>query len=808
MRSDGGIADDRRGSWRERMLPALVLGALLLFALRGPLSGRLFYLRDVSQNHYPIRQYVTERLRAGDLPLWDPFHGGGTPLLANPNNLVLHPITALFFALPFDAAFTASIVLQIALLAAGGYLLARRIGASRQGSALSAAVLSLSGPAASLASLQNVLSAYAWVPLGVWLFLRGLEPGRRGTLAAAAAVVGVILIAAEPASLFAFLVLALLLAWGSPGADGRAAGRASILPLAAVLVLAAAVAAVQLLPARELLPLTPRAGGLPPGEALKWSLRPIRLLEMVAPGLLGDPTRLHPASWWGGWLFEGRYPFLLCLYTGLIPCALALIAMFGGGRDGGRRRGLGAVALLGLVLALGGNGIVYRSLFHAVPALAQIRYPERFVLVTLAAVALLAALGLDRLTRPEGPAARRAIVGVATAAGGAFVLVTLLAAVPPLGDRLLGSGLAVPAEVLDSELGPGLRGAMLRTGLWMFGEAAVLAFGAAWALRGASIGATRAVGWSIVVVSGLSLAMAAAPALSTADPGWMRSPSPLREEIARGLRAPRVHHGSRPKNLSVWGKTDELVWGHRFDRFTYALATGHLDGVPTIFDAATDRMDLRDSPEIGRRLPELPIEARARVLALAHAGYLLTHESIDHPDLEPGPVLDGFSQPPLRVYRVKNRVPRARFVRRAIAPPAQGDVLMRLADPGFDPLQSVIVEGADGDGIPGGAGDANRARVLIVEDEPEKLAIRVESQEPGHLVLADAFAPGWTAEVDGERAEIVRANGLFRAVRIGAGGGTVTMRYAPASVRIGGWISLAALVLAGAWGSRSWRRRR
>ena len=123
------------------------------------LQGRLFYLRDVSQNHYPVRGLVTERLRSGDLPLWDPLHGGGTPLLANPNALVLHPISLLFFVLPFDAAFVASIVLQFVLLAAGGYLLGRSLRLGREASLLVAAVLSLSGPAASLASLQNVLSA-------------------------------------------------------------------------------------------------------------------------------------------------------------------------------------------------------------------------------------------------------------------------------------------------------------------------------------------------------------------------------------------------------------------------------------------------------------------------------------------------------------------------------------------------------------------------------------------------------------------------------------------------------------------------
>src|SRR5207245_6293474 len=130
--------------------PALILTILLIVAFHGALAGRMFYLRDISQNHYPIRHYVTERLRDFSLPLWDPYHGGGTPLLANPNALVLHPISLLFLVLPFNTAFTASIVLQFALLALGGYLLARQIGIGREGASLTAAVLASSGPAPAL----------------------------------------------------------------------------------------------------------------------------------------------------------------------------------------------------------------------------------------------------------------------------------------------------------------------------------------------------------------------------------------------------------------------------------------------------------------------------------------------------------------------------------------------------------------------------------------------------------------------------------------------------------------------------------
>jgi hypothetical protein len=794
------------GPWWSRWLPALVLGALFLIAFRGPLSGRVFYLRDISQNHYPIRHYVTERMRSGDLPLWDPLHGGGTPLLANPNSLILHPISSLFVALPFDLAFTLSILLQFLLLAFGGYLLARKLGTSRQGATLAAAILSLSGPAASLASLQNVLSAAAWVPIGLWLWLRGLEPGRRWTLAAAALVLAVILIAAEPASLLAYMILAPVLGVLDEGRRNRNRGSIFV-AFAIVLILGGLIAAAQILPARALLPLSARGDGLPDAEGLKWSLQPFRLLAMVVPRLLGDPTRLHPASWWGGWLFEGRYPFLLSIYLGVVPCGLAILAMFGRGRGERRRRALGAIVLAGTLLALGGHGVLYRFLYRVFPVVDQIRYPERFLLMALLPLALLAALGLDLLTERAGTAARRRIVGSTAVAGAAFVALTLFGAFPAMADRLLSAGAAVPQIILEGESGAVLRGGMLRSSLWMFGEAAILAAGTILALGRSPISRSTMPGWGIVIASGISMMLAATPALSTADPGWMKSESPLLELVGRGHDAPRLHHEPRPEGLSVWGKTDELAWGYRFDRFNFALGSGHLERVPTIFDPATDRMDLGTQAGLGREMQQLPIDERIRILTLGHAGLLLAYAPIEHPGLEPGPVLDGFSRPPVRVYRIRSVLPRVRFVPRARRASWPDDLARSLADPDLDPTREVILEPPQPAArleVPEG-GTTGRTRIL--QDEPEKLSIEVEAPVPGFLVVSDAYDPGWRAEVDGESSRLLRADGLFRAVPVGAGLHTVTMRYAPTAVRLGLIISGLGLMATIGWGLWSWRAR-
>lgn len=781
----------------QAALPGVLLVLLLLLAFHGPLVGRRFYLRDVSQNHAPLRAYITERLSAWSLPLWDPYHGGGTPLFANPNALVLHPITALFFVLPLHAAFTASIVLQFVLLAAGGYLLARALDLGREGSAMAAAVLAFSGPAASLASMQNVLSAAAWVPIGLWAYLRGLEPGRRWLLGPAALCAAVILAAAEPASILALLLSGIVLGTTSrPRGDRIPAPAAALGALALVLALAALLAAAQILPASALLPISERGAGFGAVEGLKWSLMPARLPEAVLPRLFGDPTRLSPAAWWGGFLFEGRYPFLLSLYIGAIPAVLAAIGALHRGAAGARRRGLFAVAAGALLLALGGNNAVYRPLFDAIAPLRQVRYPERFVLAALPALALLAGYGIDRLR--SGPLSRRGSVATAVAAAAAFVLAAA-AATAPLADRMLTALVRVPAPFLASEAAPFVRGGLLRSALWALAEAAFLAAAVALLHKRRGAGAAPAACWGLVTVSGLSMILASTPALSTAASGWLSAPSPLAAVVERGASAPRLHHAPRPPHLSVWAKTDEVVWGYRYDRFVYALLAGHPEHVSTALDAATDRMDLRDSAALGKDISDLPAAARVRALAACRVGLLLSYDSIEDEGLVAGPVLEGFSRPPLRAYRVRSVVPRVRWVGGARRLPADRTLAEALSDPGYDPRREVLLEGprAETGGTPPPSGDAGEA--AVVEEAPERLLIAVRAPAGGFVVVADAFAPGWRAILDGRAVPILRADGLFRAVAVGAGEHRLEMAYRPAEVPAGFAASLAGLLLAAAW---------
>jgi len=60
-----------------------------------------------------------------------------------------------------------------------------------------------------------------------------------------------------------------------------------------------------------------------------------------------------------------------------------------------------------------------------------------------------------------------------------------------------------------------------------------------------------------------------------------------------------------------------------------------------------------------------------------------------------------------------------------------------------------------------------------------EVSVEVSVASKALLVLADAWAPGWHAEVDGEQREVLRVGGLFRGVVLTPGERNVVFRYQP-----------------------------
>jgi hypothetical protein len=88
--------------------------------------------------------------------------------------------------------------------------------------------------------------------------------------------------------------------------------------------------------------------------------------------------------------------------------------------------------------------------------------------------------------------------------------------------------------------------------------------------------------------------------------------------------------------------------------------------------------------------------------------------------------------------------------------------------------------------------------VAWIKDDPDLVILKTYSPGSSLLVLADSYASGWKALVDGTEEPILRANVGFRAVPLVSGSHEVTFRYQTPGFRLGllisGLFALSVLV--------------
>jgi hypothetical protein len=144
---------------------------------------------------------------------------------------------------------------------------------------------------------------------------------------------------------------------------------------------------------------------------------------------------------------------------------------------------------------------------------------------------------------------------------------------------------------------------------------------------------------------------------------------------------------------------------------------------------------------------------------------------------------------------------RARLMFQAVAATSRADAIDKLRSYEFQLADTMIVEGArDGfvcrkpDGEP---------EIAFSLDRANKITLRVDmAGGQGYLLLADAFAPGWYAWVDGSPATIHPADVAMRGVALPAGKHEVTFVYRPLGWRLGVPLAAVGLLLLSMWVAR------
>jgi len=122
---------------------------------------------------------------------------------------------------------------------------------------------------------------------------------------------------------------------------------------------------------------------------------------------------------------------------------------------------------------------------------------------------------------------------------------------------------------------------------------------------------------------------------------------------------------------------------------------------------------------------------------------------------------------------------------------AEAEALSALSSPTFDVRRAAVVErGQRG----AGRNQAGRGSVAVSREANAEVRMHADMTRGGLVVLNDAWANGWSVEVDGHRAQPLEVDDVMRGVNVPAGAHTVVWRYEVPGLKLGGLISLLSLL--------------
>ena len=383
---------------RALQAPALLLAVCSLFYWRLTLTDEYTWLNspDLAYQVLPWYEFQASEWHAGRVPLWDPYHWSGQPVLGQVITGAAYPLNWILFSLPLKNGWIHQVylhwyfVLIHYLGALFCYLLCRDLKRSRGASLIAASAFGLGG-FMGVTDWPVMLNGAMWTPL-VLLFMLRVARGDRPNLSAplAGAMLGMaflsghhqvpIFIGLMCAALWLYIILC----------DGRIE-RTMVGRAAAFCVMVACVSALQFLPAMEYGKLAVRWVGV--DDPVGWDHKvPYQMHAQFAYGPVAIFGTVFPSMTPGQDSFFGIVAVSMGVTAFLLLRRILMV------------RVLGAVALAGLLYSIAPFNTFQGMLYALVPMVEKARSPSMAIVLFHVACAALLAFAIDsRKVRQSRP---------------------------------------------------------------------------------------------------------------------------------------------------------------------------------------------------------------------------------------------------------------------------------------------------------------------------------------------------------------------------------------------------------------------
>ncbi len=717
---------------------------------------------------YAWRGLTAGEMHRGRVALWNPYSGCGTPLLANDQSAIFHPlnltVNATLSPLRATLWFT---VLSLVIASWGTYLFVRRLGGGRPGALLAAIVFTYGGYMLAWQGRPQVGTAM-WLP---WLLLSTHRLVARPSIiafASTAALVGIQFLSGHIRTSMHMLVFWIVYT-AALTVHTRRAPQASARPprsitgaaalMIAALALGLALGAIQLLPTAEYIAQSDVPGAYRPvvsvplrtiirrGLSGDWTTirGPVAvrddILCVLSPGFFGSHAR-------GDYRRNDTNEVEQCAYLGIIP--LIILVLYWRTEDW-HERFFRWAALIGLGAA------VYApvaNILNWLPVLATYQ-GARWRLVFCFGCSVVVGLRLRRIGLGTSSAGFR--LRPIHAALGALIAIEIALAV--LGLRGI--------DAFRARTG---MGALDLSGRVVLIAPAVIACIAVLMLS--SVRAKRAIPVLLAVLAIADVGVYSSSFRTRTPFVWDRHPT---LEIARAQADREVGRvtGDRyclqPNTSTAFGLYDT----RSFD----VLAVQRYGTLTRAAFPDTPRPSMFGEVDPGSGLTDL-----------MGVRYLFASDrSPFRGQLVPPHWILETARPPLRFYRNTRPLPRAFVVSRSNDQPKEAE-LQRLLQPDFDPRTEVVISAR----LPVGGKDKLSSASY---DRHTTGEIEVHAKGPGVLVVTEAIYPGWIAKSDDAPVALFPADYAFMGVSLPEGEHSVVLQYRPYAYLIGAFISLIACCL-------------
>jgi hypothetical protein len=356
----------------------------------------LFYTLDFGQSdiwnfNYPIKDFLADSLKKGELPFWSKDVGTGFPFFAegqigalNLSNLIL------FYFLPAWLAFNISYIVIFFTSSLGCFFFLKKHSISNCSSLFGSIVFSFSSFFVLHISHFNLIQAASFLP---WLFLcleNLMENSNKKNFLLFAFFLSQLIFSGHPQITF-IIMLGLGLYFIFLVFTNYKSVKAKIAKVVIFIIalsLGISLSAPQILPSLQLTKQSFRQSGLSPGSIFQYPYPLEHILSFVNPNIFGTPKNgTYPPfnqSWGIYWENTG--------YVGILPVILLIFFLFKTNKHKVEKFFL-KLLILSLLLVWGGSSPLY--FLFSFPGFNYFRVPSRFLLLVIFSLTFLAAFNLN-----------------------------------------------------------------------------------------------------------------------------------------------------------------------------------------------------------------------------------------------------------------------------------------------------------------------------------------------------------------------------------------------------------------------------